>query len=170
MRSAGAAGCEASAAKRSPLLLTTVKAVAKNPLIIATVLGHVFNVAGFRLPDPVRHFLSGLGGASLAMGLLCIGAGLRFESLRESRVLLAAGAFQRLMVLPAIAAASTAFFGLTGAAAGVVLIFAMLPTAQSCYEMTAAMRGDAPAVAGATTLQTLAAMATIPFWIAFAIL
>lgn len=81
------------------------------------------------------------------MGLLSICAGLRFERLRESRLLLAAGALQRLIVLPAVAVAATAFFGLSGAAAGVVTIFAMLPTEQSCCVMTAAMRSDAPAVA-----------------------
>ncbi|HAB82427.1 MAG TPA: AEC family transporter, partial [Sutterella wadsworthensis] len=44
------------------------------------------------------------------------------------------------------------------AAAGVVILFAALPTAQSCYVMTAAMHGNAPAVAAATSLQTLAAI------------
>ena len=73
------------------------------------------------------------------------------------------------MELPAVAPAATAFFGLSGAAAGVVLICAMLPTAQSCCVMTAAMRGAAPAVAGARTIQTLAAMAAILFSIALTI-
>ena len=43
---------------------------------------------------------------------------------------------------------------------------AALPTAQSCYVMTATMRGDAASVAGVTTAQTLAAMATLPVWTA----
>ena len=45
------------------------------------------------------------------------------------------------------------------------MIFAMLPTAQSCYVMTASMRGNAPLVAGITTAHTLAAIVTIPCWI-----
>ncbi|WP_302446146.1 hypothetical protein [Sutterella wadsworthensis] len=48
--------------------------------------------------------------------------------------------------------------------------FAALPTAQSCYVMTAAMHGNAPAVAAATSLQTLAAIVTLPIWISLAIL
>ena len=56
----------------------------------------------------------------------------------------------------------TAACGLPPAAAGVVIIFAALPTAQSCYVMTAAMHGNAPAVAAAASLQTLAAIVTLP--------
>ena len=55
--------------------------------------------------------------------------------------------------------------GLDPVEAGVAILFAALPTAQSCYVMTASMKGDAPSVANVTTAQTLAAMATLPFWI-----
>ena len=53
---------------------------------------------------------------------------------------------------------------LLGAAA--LLVFAALPTAQSCYVMTASMRGNAPIVAEVTTAHTLAAMVTLPVWVA----
>lgn len=64
----------------------------------------------------------------------------------------------------------TAACGLPPAAVGVVIIFAALPTAQSCYVMTAAMHGNAPAVAAVISLQTLAAIGTLPIWISLAIL
>lgn len=48
--------------------------------------------------------------------------------------------------------------------AGVLLLFAALPTAQSCYVMTASMRGDASSVANVTTAQTLVSMATLTVW------
>ena len=64
----------------------------------------------------------------------------------------------------------TSACGLPPAAAGVVIIFAALPTAQSCYVMTAAMHVNAPAVAAATSLQTLASIVTLPIWISLAIL
>ena len=165
-----AQGLGAAAGGRPNLLLKTAKAVLKNPLIIATILGLACNLLNATVPMPVHHFLEDLGKASLAMGLLCIGAGLRFSELKNALGLLTAGTVERLVVLPAIACATVSIFGLGPAAAGVVLIFAALPTAQSCYVMTAAMRGNASAVAGATTMQTLAAMATLPLWISAAIL
>ena len=82
------------------LMVVTGKAVAQNPLIIATVLGLCCNLLGITVPATIHHFLKGLGNASLAMGLLCIGAGLRFAALRGSWGLILTGAVQRLMLLP----------------------------------------------------------------------
>lgn len=152
------------------LMVVTGKAVVQNPLIIATVLGLCCNLLSITVPATVHHFLKGLGNASLAMGLLCIGAGLRFAALRGSWGLILTGAVQRLMLLPLVAWGVTAACGLPPAAAGVVILFAALSTAQSCYVMTAAMHGNAPAVAAATSLQTLAAIVTLPIWILLAIL
>ncbi|MBS5791505.1 hypothetical protein [Duodenibacillus massiliensis] len=39
--------------------------------------------------------------------------------------------------------------------------------AQSCYVMTASMRGNAAAVANVTTAQTLVSMVTLSVWCAF---
>ena len=66
---------------------------------------------------------------------------------------------------PAIAWGVVTLAGLDPGEAGVAILFAARPTAQSCYVMTASMKGDAPSVANVTTAQTLAAMATLPFWI-----
>ena len=41
----------------------------------------------------------------------------------------------------------------------------IIATVAGCYVMTASMKGDAPSVANVTTAQTLAAVATLPFWI-----
>ena len=100
------------------------------------------------------------------MGLLCSGAGLRLQAFRGHGALIVASTIERLMVVPAIAWGMGAVFGLSSVQAGVLLLFDALPTAQSCYVMTATMRGDAASVAGITTAQTLAAMATLPVWTA----
>ena len=142
------------------------KIVVTNPLIIATVLGLAWNVTGLSIPTIPAIFLKHLGGASLAMGLLCIGAGLRLQAFRGHGALIVASTVERLILVPAIAWGMGAAFGLSPVQAGVLLLFAALPTAQSCYVMTATMRGDAACVAGVTTAQTLVAMATLPVWTA----
>ncbi len=147
-------------ARRTPVW----KTVAGNPLIIATLLGLAWNITGVPVPSVPAIFLKHLGSASLAMGLLCIGAGLRLESFRGHAALIAASTIERLIVVPLIAWGAGELCGLSAVEAGVLLLFAALPTAQSCYVMTATMRGDAATVAGVTTAQTLAAMATLPLW------
>lgn len=151
---------------RSQLLRTTVLGVARNPLIIATVLGLIFNYLGIELIQPVKDFLSHLGSASLAMGLLCIGAGLQFSNLAKHFKLIAASCLVRLAVVPLMAWIVIQLTGLSGNAAAVVLVFASLPTAQSCYVMTANMPGNASIVAAVTTLQTLLSMLTLSILIA----
>ena len=151
---------------RSQLLRTTVLGVARNPLIIATVLGLIFNYLGIELIQPVKDFLSHLGSASLAMGLLCIGAGLQFSNLAKHFKLIAVSCLVRLAVIPLMAWIVIQLTGLSGNAAAVVLVFASLPTAQSCYVMTANMHGNASIVAAVTTLQTLLSMLTLSILIA----
>lgn len=162
-----ATGSEVNAAQ---LLRSTLAAVIRNPLIIATLCGLGINVSGIALPQVAVDFMRHLGSASLAMGLLCIGAGLRLKGMRGSFKLLAASSFVRLVAISVVAVVMIHLFDLSPLAAGVLLIFTSLPTGQSCYVMTANMRGDAAAVANITTVQTVAAMATLPAWIAAFIL
>ncbi len=146
-------------------LMKTLKSIFTNPLIIATSAGLVVNISGLAMPEVVMHFFKSLGNASLAMGLLCIGAGLKIQGLVSQWPLITGNTIERLFVLPAFALVMCLVFGLPTVAAGALMCFAMLPTAQSCYVMTAAMRGDAPLVAGITTAHTLTAIVSIPFWI-----
>jgi len=148
----------------STILRRTIRSVVRNPLIIATVLGLIVNVTGLTLPFSLTDFLKGLGKASLAMGLLCIGAGLKLTEAGETKALLATSVIERLVIVPLIAIAMGLTFGLGRIEFATLLVFAALPTAQSCYVMTASMGGDATSVANATALQTLVAMATLTFW------
>lgn len=148
----------------------TLRAVYTNPLIIATIFGLIFNVAGLHLPEVAHRTLEHLGSASLAVGLLCIGAGLEWGGVMRYLRVIAVVSSVRLVGIAFIATAAGHFLGLTEVAAGVLILFAALPTGQSCYVMTAAMGGNAPAVAAATTAQTVAAMATLPVWISLVLL
>lgn len=73
---------------------------------------------------------------------------------------------ERLVAVPLVALGTAWFFQLEPLGAAALLVFAALPTAQSCYVMTASMRGNAPIVAEVTTAHTLAAMVTLPVWVA----
>ena len=147
------------------VLSKTLRAIITNPLIIATTLGLIVNIGQIHVPDVAMTFFKSLGNASLAMGLLCIGAGLKLDDMKSEFSLVAANTFERLMAVPFVAMLFCLVFGFSGPTMGALMIFAMLPTAQSCYVMTASMRGNAPLVAGITTAHTLAAIVTIPFWI-----
>jgi predicted permease len=145
-----------------------LREMAVNPLILATVSGLIANLLGFELPALLGTFLSRLGTASLALGLLCIGAGLTFASVHEERPTMSYLVSVKLLAMPALGLWFTYLLGLTGTSALVVLLFAALPTASSAYILAARMGGHAAPVAYAITVQTLLAMLTLPVWISLA--
>lgn len=142
------------------------KELASNPLIIGTLAGLATNLLGWSMPPLVQSFLGRLGSASLALGLLCIGAGLTLAAVQGHRVVLGYFTAVKLLLFPAVALALIALAGVSGVPAQVLLLFAALPTASSAYVLAARMGGYAAPVAFVVTLQTLLAMLTLPVWLA----
>ncbi|WP_417571527.1 AEC family transporter [Parasutterella excrementihominis] len=140
-------------------------AVLSNPLILATLLGLVCNSFSIELPKLLEDVLKPLGQSSLALGLICIGAGLKINDLKRYLQLMIIGSLQRLMVVPAVTLTFAIVFQLLSLESCVLLLFAALPTAQSCYVMTASMGGDSAAVADLTSAQVIFSLLTLPFWI-----
>jgi predicted permease len=139
-----------------------------NPLILSTVSGMAANVAGLQLPNFLTSFLARMGAASLALGLLCIGAGLAFKTVKDDPRTLVYFSAVKLVATPAVAVIIALLLGLQGVDAQVVLLFAALPTASSAYILAVRMGGLAAPVAVLITFQTLVAMVTLPLWLTFA--
>jgi hypothetical protein len=139
-----------------------------NPLIVSTVAGLAAQLAGLELPGFASSFLARLGSASLALGLLCIGAGLSFMTVKDDPRSLSWFTFVKLVATPAVAVIVVLALGLRGVEAQVVVLFAALPTASSAYILAVRMGGLAAPVAALITVQTLAAMITLPLWVTFA--
>jgi hypothetical protein len=137
----------------------------RNPLILATLGGLVFNFLGGEFPEPVWTVLKRLGAASLALGLIAVGAGLKFSGVQH-RALIGAILSIKHVAMPLAAAALALGFGLTGVALGVAIMFAAFPTASSAYILAARMGGDADSVAATVSLSILIGMLTLPAWVA----
>ena len=141
-----------------------LKSIFTNPLIIATLAGLFFNVTGLQMPALVTSVFKSLGSASLALALMAIGSGLRLEDFRKYGKLISLATVERLIAVPAVSFTVGLYFHLTPVEMGALLSFTALPTANSCYILAVRMGGNGPAVADLTTVQTIAALATIPFW------
>lgn len=137
-------------------------ALLRNPLILATVSGLAFNLAGAQLPDAAALTLQRLGSAALPLGLMAVGAGLQLGALREGPRLAMALLAIRHLVLPAAAIAGVLAWGLPPAQQAVVVAFAAMPTASSCYVLAVRMGGHGPYAAGLVTVSTLLAMLGLP--------
>ena len=138
------------------------RALVRNPLIVATALGLAGNFAGLRLADWIALDMGRVGGASVPLGLMAAGAGMQFGHLAQQKTLSAGLLTIRHLLLPLVAAALAVVFRLDAAQAAVLVTFAALPTASSCYVLASRMGYNGPYVAGLITLSTLLGMASLP--------
>lgn len=149
--------------------LAFARAVATNPLILACALGIALNLSGLGLPALVREPLTILGRATLALGLLTVGAGLRLGTMTDRPGLLLATTAAHLALKPAIGIALGLGLGLGGTALAVVALACAVPTATSSYILARLLGGDAPLMAALVTTTTLAALLTLPIAVAMAL-
>jgi predicted permease len=143
-------------------------------LLIAVLIGFcvpLFNIGA--VWPMARHantgFLAALvrnpliGAASLALGLMAAGAGMQFGSLVQAKALAVAVLAIRHLLLPLAAFLYAWLLRLDQAQATVLLAFAAVPTASSCYVLASRMGYNGALVAGLVTLSTLLGMASLPF-------
>ena len=107
-----------------------------------------------------------IGLAALPLGLMTVGAGLKFGGLKAAPSLAAALLAIRHVVLPVVALLLCALLALPPAQATIVVMFAALPTAPSAYVLAVRMGGHGSFTAGLVTVSTLIGMAGLPLWLA----
>ena len=139
------------------------KELVRNPLILATSGGLVFNLVGLRIPAFMDPTLNRIGAASLALGLMAAGAGMAFKALNQGKLLGALVLTLKHLVLPCLAWGLAQFFELNSVQTTVLLIFSALPTASTCYVLASRMGYNGPYVAGLVTLSTLLGIVSLPF-------
>ena len=132
-----------------------LRALLRNPLIIATGLALACNFAGLRIPPLLEPVVSRIGGASLPLGLMAAGAGMQLRSLARSQGLSAWLLAVRHLATPFVACGLVRLFRLDPTQALVLLAFSGLPTASSAYVLAARMGYNGAYVAGLVTLSTI---------------
>lgn len=137
----------------------------KNPLLVATVSGIVFNMLGLSLPDIVGATLLRMGNASIALGLIAVGAGLRLSGLHEAKGIAAYFLAVKLLALPAIGYTLGRWFALPDLQLQIIVMFCALPTASSAYVLAARLGGNGPFVAFLISAGTVLSAFTLPLWL-----
>ena len=141
--------------------------VLRNPLIWATIIGLSLNLVGHVPPAPVLAFLGRLAEASIALGLLAVGAALQMGGASGVKGLAAWLIVVKLLLLPLVAVFVGPLLGLSGLYYQVAVLFAALPTASSAYILAVRMGGDGKSVAWLISASTLASMLTLTLWAAW---
>lgn len=144
--------------------LGLLRQVMTNPLILACLLGFAVGAAG-GLPPGLAPAVRSLGQASVALGLLCVGAALSLQGMGDRAGTQLATAVLKLIVMPAVTWALAAALGIGPLPTAIAVLFMALPTAATSYVMARAMGGDAPLMAAITTSEHLLSVLTLPVWV-----
>ena len=152
-----------------------VSELVRHPLVISSLAGFAWNLAGLPLPGFADQTLALLGQTALPAGLLSVGAAMKLERGRgrdapaESKNPIPAHAWWlavKLVAVPAIALGLARWIGAGGTEAAILVLCAALPTATNAYILAVRMTGDGRAVATQVTVGTVLSMATLPAWMA----
>lgn len=142
--------------------------IAANPMILGTLLGIVVNMAGIEIYRPVMATVELLSQASLSLGLITVGAGLKIADALKPGIGVMSAVILKLVVFPLLAIAVGVTVGLDGTNLALLALSAAVPTAMNGYVLAKQMGGDAEFYAAAATVQTALAFFTIPLALLFA--
>jgi predicted permease len=137
--------------------------LSQNPLLLATTTGLLANLAGLSLPQWLEPTFTRVGASALALGLMAAGAGIQMGALARAKTLAVSVLAIRHLVLPLVALAAAYSFGLSHSQATILLAYAALPTAASCYVLASKMGFEGSYVAGLVSLSTLLGMLSLGF-------
>ena len=146
-----------------PQVVAVAKKIATNPLIIACIVGLLFNWLG--VPDILFDAIDIIGAGGLGLALLAVGAGMNLGQAAQHKILLTIGVLTRLIGMPAIIIAMSWLVGLDGLARTVAIIAGAVPTAASAYVMARKMGGNAELMSSIVTFQVIVAFFTLPLFI-----
>lgn len=139
-----------------------LKAMVRNPILMACLIGLLFNFAGVP-PFPVlARTLDLLGGAALPLGLIVAGAGLSFAEVMRRRVTVLWVSGVKLLVMPFLMWGVCRLLGGDQLAQALALLCGATPGAAASYMLARQMGGDAPLMAGVIALTTVGGAATMP--------
>lgn len=142
-----------------------VGSVLSNPLVIACALGCTISYTGFSIHPLAEGLLEVLSEPALPLGLLAVGAGIRFISLGEQSWQLLVATVNKLLVFPTLILLSCILFDINSQTAKVLVLLTALPAPPSAYILARQLGGNESLMANIITCQTLAAFFMIPVWI-----
>jgi predicted permease len=142
--------------------LTLGRLLAKNPLLIACALGIALNATGIGLAQPLAITTKIIGDASLTLGLLSVGAGLRIGHMFEEKYPVLYTSVLKLLLMPTVMMGMCWLFGVDGLPRLVVLICASVPGATSSYVLARQLGGHIELMASIITGGTVLAVVTMP--------
>ena len=139
--------------------------IAKNPLIIASLLGLAFNLLNIPLYTDLKKTVTDLGKVATPLSMVALGASFSFTSAKTYRKQLLLGVSGKLIVSPLIMVTLGALLGFRAETLVPILIYFGAPTAVSSFPMAQQMDGDGELAASLVVFTSALSILTIFLWV-----
>lgn len=150
---------------QKPKPLHILGQIAKNPLVIGSVLGILTLVTGIRLPHILEQTIQSVSAIASPLQLFLLGAFFQFSGLKTYRRELVTVSIAKLIVSPGLFLGLGALLGFRGVAfVSLIGIFAS-PTAVNSFTMAQQMGGDAELAGDIVVTTSAASILTMFLWI-----
>lgn len=147
----------------APSWRKTVRNIASNPLIQASIAGLLVNLSPVKIiPDALMNTISYLGTTSLPIALLTIGAGLKLNSLSGKTFAIGFSSASKMLLAPMVTYFLCHYFNVPLVLSQIFILFSAMPTAMSAYVLASQMGGDKETMAQIITFQMFLAAFTLP--------
>lgn len=146
----------------------TVRKVALNPFLIASLSGALVAMSGLTIPAFLMAPLDMLAAAAIPVALISIGATMNWGALARLDGFTGLLNATKLLILPLLVASVAYGVGASGDLIKVLLVFAALPTASAAHVLAAGFGADREKVATLIAQSTLLSAISLPIWITLA--
>ncbi|KGT48839.1 MULTISPECIES: AEC family transporter [Acinetobacter] len=134
----------------------------KNPLIVGCLVGGLYNLSGLGIWQGMNQLLKQMAACSLPLGLMCVGAALKFGQINLDLWRIIWSTTGRLIFMPLLGLGVCKVLGISTLTTQVLVLFFALPTASASYVLTKVLGGDSELMAKVISVQTVAAGVTLP--------
>ena len=148
-----------------PSVKKMAKGIVTNPLIIASLIGIVFNLLDLTLPGAVQKSVNDLGGVATPLSLVALGGSFTVSKVKGYRKQLTIGVLGRLVFSPLLMVSIGILMGFRNEMLIPLLIMSGAPTAVSSFPMAQQMDGDGELAAGLVVFTSGFAILTMFLWI-----
>ena len=150
---------------QKPKPLHILGQIAKNPLVIGSVLGILTLAAGIRLPHILEQTIQSISAIASPLQLFLLGAFFQFSGLKTYRRELVTVSAAKLLISPGLFLGLGALLGFRGVAfVSLIGIFAS-PTAVNSFTMAQQMGGDAELAGDIVVITSAVSILTMFLWI-----
>ncbi len=144
-----------SAVSKRKSILLMFKSIGANPFVIASIVGVIFNYFDLTLNVGVAKTIRSLADSALAIGIMIVGASIKFRIKPEYFKQVIATSSVKLIAMPIVTFVVLWSMSITGTAQSVGILFSCLPCASSSYILSRQLGGDPETMSSTITFTTI---------------